>query len=239
MTDVHALLDDLVVANHILADQGVLDAFGHVSVRHPEDAGRFVIARSVGPERVTRTDLQHFTLEGEQVAGDPRAPYAERAIHGAVYEARADVLAVCHNHSPSVIPFGVTGVPLRPLFHMAALLGRDIPVWDIADGFGDTDLLVRTMDQGRALAGALGAGRVALMRGHGSLIAGRTAREVVITAVYMEQNARLQTRALQLGEPRYLSDGEIDRAGRMLADSLASERAWETWKARVAGKHVR
>lgn len=230
-----AVLQELVVANRILAHEGILDAFGHVSVRHPEEAGHYLIARSLGPELVTEADLQRFTLDGQQVDGDPRPAYAERAIHGAIYEARPDVLAVCHNHAPSVLPYGVTDFPLRPIFHMASLIGADVPVWDVADRFGDTDMLVRTIEQGRSLARTLGDRRVALMRGHGSVVAGRTLREVVMTAVYLEQNARLQMQAAALGDVRYLSRGEIERASAMLLGSLASERAWETWRRRAVG----
>jgi ribulose-5-phosphate 4-epimerase/fuculose-1-phosphate aldolase len=226
-------LRELVLANRILAQQGVVDAFGHVSIRHPEEAGHYLIARSLGPERVTEADLQRFTLDGQQVGGHSGTAYAERAIHGAIYAARPEVLAVCHNHSPSVIPFGVTGVPLRPIYHMAGLLGSEVPVWDQRDDFGDTDMLVRTMDQGGSLARALGPRRVALMRGHGSVIAGAGVKEVVITAVYMEQNARLQMQAMALGEVRYLSPAEVERTGDWWFSPLAVDRAWGTWAART------
>jgi HCOMODA/2-hydroxy-3-carboxy-muconic semialdehyde decarboxylase len=228
-----ATLRELVLANRILAQHGVVDAFGHVSVRDPTEPGHYLISRSLGPERVTEADLQRFTLDGQQVGGHPAAPYAERAIHGAIYAARPDVLAVCHNHSPSVIPFGVTGVPLRPVFHMAGLLGTSVPVWDAQDEFGDTDMLVRSLEQGASLARTLGARRVALMRGHGSVVAGAALREVVITAVYMEVNARLQMQALGLGEVRYLTDGEIERTAGWWSSPLAIERAWNTWAART------
>lgn len=227
------LLRDVVVANRILATEGVLDAFGHVSARHPEDPGSYVISRSLGPAYVSESDLQRFTLTGDQLAGDPRAAYAERAIHGAIYAARPDVLAICHNHSPSIIPFGVTGVPLRPVFHMAALLGVGPPVWDIGDAFGDTDMLVRTQEQGQSLAQTLSSGRVALMRGHGGVVAGGSLREVVMACVYLEHNARLQMQAMTLGDVRYLSDKEVERAGRMLLDPLVSTRAWHAWSQRI------
>ena len=229
-------LQDLVLANRILANEGVLDAFGHASLRHPDNPEHFVIPRSLGPELVTQDDLQTFTVAtNERVAGHPAAPYAERAIHAAIYAARPDVLAVCHNHSPSVIPFGVTGVPLRPLFHMAGLLGTQVPVWDPADEFGDTDLLVRSLDQGRSLARALGARRVVLMRGHGAAVAGGGLREVVMACVYMEHNARLQLQALSLGQPvRYLSDAEIEATWRWQLSDFALDRAWGTWAHRVA-----
>jgi HCOMODA/2-hydroxy-3-carboxy-muconic semialdehyde decarboxylase len=227
------LLRELVLANRILAHEGVVDAFGHVSVRHPDDANCFIISRSLGPELVTEADLQVFALDGEQVGGDPRAPYAERFIHGAVYEARPDVQAVCHNHAPSVIPFSVTGVPLRPIFHLAAPIGPELPVWDIAAEFGETDMLVRNVEQGRSLARALGARRVALMRGHGSVIAGPDVRVVTSAGVYLEQNARLLMQALALGEVRYLSEGEVERAGASSGSSLGLERAWTTWCRRL------
>jgi ribulose-5-phosphate 4-epimerase/fuculose-1-phosphate aldolase len=228
-----AALRELVTANRILAQEGVLDAFGHVSIRHPTQSDRYIISRSLGPALVTEADLQLFTLLGEQVGGNDRPPYAERAIHGAIYEARPDVQAICHNHSPSVIPFSVTDVPLRPIFHMAALLGAAVPRWDIADEFGDTDMLVRTVEQGRSLARALGARQIVLMRGHGSAVAGATLREVVMACVYLEQNARLQAQAMALGDVRYLSAGETDRMAAMLADPLGSERAWHVWRERA------
>jgi ribulose-5-phosphate 4-epimerase/fuculose-1-phosphate aldolase len=227
------LLRDLVLANRILAHEGVLDAFGHVSVRHPDDPSCFIISRSLGPELVTEADLQVFSLDGQQVGGDPRAPYAERFIHGAVYEARPDVQAVCHNHAPSVLPFSVTGVPLRPIFHVAASIGLEIPVWDIATEFGDTDMLVRNVEQGRSLARALGGRRVSLMRGHGSVVAGTDVRGLTSTCVYLEQNARLLLQALALGEVRYLSAGEVARAGDSSGMSLGTERAWGTWCRRI------
>jgi ribulose-5-phosphate 4-epimerase/fuculose-1-phosphate aldolase len=227
------LLRDLVLSNRILAHEGVMDAFGHVSVRHPDEPDHFIISRSLGPELVTEDDLQVFTLDGQQVGGDSRAPYAERFIHGAVYEARPDVLAVCHNHAPSVIPFSVTGVPLRPIFHVAASIGAEIPVWDIATEFGATDMLVRNVEQGRSLAQALGAQRVALMRGHGSVVAGGDVRALTSTCVYLEQNARLLLQSLALGEVRYLSAGEIEQAGASTGMSLGTERAWGTWCRRV------
>ena len=228
-----AALGDLVIANRILAHEGVLDAFGHVSIRHPERPDQYVISRSLGPAYVTEADLQCYAISGEQVSGDERPGYLERPIHAAIYEARPDVLAICHNHSPSVIPYGVTGVPVRPIFHAASLIGAEVPTWDIAEEFGDTDLLVRTMEQGRSLARALGSGRVALMRGHGSVVAGGSLREVVWACVYMEENARLQAQAMALGDVRYLSPGEIDIMAQYQMDPRGNERAWHAWRKRV------
>jgi ribulose-5-phosphate 4-epimerase/fuculose-1-phosphate aldolase len=233
------VLRELVTANRILAREGVLDAFGHVSIRHPEQADHHLISRSLGPEFVTEADLQRFTLTGEQVGGNTQPPYAERAIHGAIYEARPDVLAICHNHAPAVIPFGITDVPLRPVFHMAALLGAEVPKWDIADEFGETDLLVRTMEQGRSLARALGARPAALMRGHGSVVVSGRLRDVVIASVYLEQNARLQMQALALGagKVKYVSAREAELMTDMLVNGVANDRAWNAW-VRRAGLEV-
>ncbi|HLH24683.1 MAG TPA: class II aldolase/adducin family protein [Chloroflexota bacterium] len=229
-----AALSDLVAANRILAHEGVLDAFGHVSIRHPARPEEYVIARSLGPELVTGADLQRFSLDGRQLGGAAGTPYSERFIHGAIYEARPDVHAICHNHAPSVIPFTITNTPLRPIYHMAALLGPEVPKWDIAADFGaETDLLVRTMEQGRSLARALGARRVVLMRGHGSAVAGGSLPEVVWTCVYMAENARLQMQAMALGDVQYLSPGEIARMGGYQLDPRGFERAWHAWRKRV------
>lgn len=231
-----SLLRDLVIANRILAHEGVLDAFGHVSVRDPDDPGRYLIARQISPERVTEADLQCFTLEGVEVSGDERPAYAERAIHGAIYEARPDVMAVCHNHAPSVVPFGVAGLPLRAVCHVAGHLGTGVPIWDIADEFGETDLLVRTMAQGRSLARALGGGSVVLMRGHGSVVASSDLQHVVFASVYTERNAALQAQALALGQVRYLSAEEARLAAATHAPGTRPVgRAWDCWKERLRG----
>lgn len=227
---------DLVIANRILAREGVVDEFGHISIRHPENPNHYLISRSLAPEQVTEHDLFRYTLTNELVEGDDRTPYAERAIHGGVYEARPDVMSVCHNHSPSIIPFGVTEVPLRPVFHMAGFLGHEVPVWDIADEFGDTDLLVRSVEQGRSLARALGPRRVALMRGHGSVVAGGNVREVVMSAVFMERNAQLQIQALQVGQGKvkYLRPGEVDRTIDNVGRALGQDRSWNAWRVRIS-----
>jgi ribulose-5-phosphate 4-epimerase/fuculose-1-phosphate aldolase len=236
MTAYERLLRQLVIANRILARHGVLDAFGHVSARHPEHADRFTMSRSRAPELVVEDDLQTYDLDGTELNGDTRKPYAERFIHAAIYASRPDVQAVCHNHSPSTIPFGTTGVQLKPIFHMAGGIGTDIPVWDIADDFGDsTDMLVTSMDMGRSLARALGPRRVALMRGHGAVVVGGLVPQVVFVAVYLEQNARLATMAeiMGHGQVRYLSEGESAAAVKTLQEPLSSTRAWEAWCAQI------
>lgn len=228
------VLEELVTANRILANEGVVDAFGHVSIRSPEDPNRYFLSRARAPECIERDDLMEFTLEGEPIDPRGRKPYAERFIHGAIYEKRPDVLAVVHNHSPNVIPYGITGTKLKPVMHMCASMGTDVPIWDSRCNFGDTNLLVTDMAMGRDLAVALGDGRAALMRGHGCVVIGASLREVVFASVYLELNAELQAKAASMGEITFLSDGEVETilAGRK---SFTFERAWERW-CRRAGR---
>jgi HCOMODA/2-hydroxy-3-carboxy-muconic semialdehyde decarboxylase len=178
-----------------------------------------------------------FTFDGAPVDPASRKPYLERFIHGAVYELRPEVMSVVHNHSPSVIPFGVTPNKLRPLMHVCATIGREVPVWDTQAAFGDTALLVVDMDMGRDLARTLGNGNAALMRGHGCVVVGRTLREAVYTSVYLELNANLQAKAMALGEATFLTPGVIDN---MVAATspFTIDRAWEFW-CRRANRPVR
>jgi ribulose-5-phosphate 4-epimerase/fuculose-1-phosphate aldolase len=227
------LIEDLVAANRILAAMGVVDGFGHVSARHPHDSKRYLLSRARPPECITAEDIMEFTLEGEPLEARGRRPYNERFIHGALYEARADVNGVVHSHSPSVIPFGVAGETLRPVMHMCATIGAEVPIWEPRKNFGDTDMLVSDMAQGRDLAKAVGPGKSALMRGHGSVVAGRSLREAVYIAVYLEVNAHLQMDALRFGKKiNFLSPGEIQKILDRQAKGKASEgfdRAWEGW----------
>jgi HCOMODA/2-hydroxy-3-carboxy-muconic semialdehyde decarboxylase len=225
------LVDDLVLANHILSNEGVLDAFGHVSVRHPT-ADRFLISRTRAPELVELGDLQLLDLKGARVSGNEQRSYEEVAIHAAVYRNRSDVGAVVHSHAPSVIPFSVTGVPLRPIYHMGSVIGHEIPVWDIAKRFGETDLLVRDATQADDLVATLGGRTVVLMRGHGCVVTGPDLHAAVFAAVYLERNATLLASALRLGEVRSLSKAETQRASEMLGGH-AGERAWEYWVRRL------
>jgi ribulose-5-phosphate 4-epimerase/fuculose-1-phosphate aldolase len=236
MAHMHTLIEDLVAANRILANENVVDAFGHVSVRHPEDAGRYLMSRAKSPELVEADDIMEFTLEGAPIDSSVRKPYLERFIHGALYEARPDIQSVVHNHSRSVIPFGITGEKLRPVMHSCATIGCDVPVWDAQDTFGDTDLLVSDMSMGRDLAGTLGSGTCALMRGHGCTVAGRSIREAVYTAVYLEINAELQWKASRFGKLKFLSPGEIEKINSRLGQGKSGEgydRSWEYWSHRV------
>ncbi len=233
MTDLEQQLQDLVTANRILAREEVVDAFGHVSIRHPEHPQRYILSQSRAPELVDLDDLMEYTLEGQPLDQQGRTMYSERPIHGGVYEARPDAGAVVHNHSPAVLPFGVTGTPLRPMFHLAAIIGEQLPVWDIRDNFQDTSLLVTTMEQGRDLAAVLGAGRVALMRGHGCVVAGGTVKEAVMASVYLQTNARLLLASLPLGDVKYLSPREIELMSQSQVRPTSLDRAWEYWAIRA------
>jgi ribulose-5-phosphate 4-epimerase/fuculose-1-phosphate aldolase len=234
MTVAKYLVEELVTANRILAREGVVDSFGHVSVRHPNLSHRYVMSRARAPECIDVDDLMEFTLEGQPIDAAGRKAYAERFIHGAIYEARPDVQAVVHNHSPSLIPFGITATALRPVMHMCASMGTDVPTWDSRTHFGDTNLLVTNMEMARDLAVALGNRPVALMRGHGCVVAGRSLRDVVFNSVYLELNADLQMKAASLGTITFLSDGEV-AAVLSTRSSFTFERAWEYW-CRRAGR---
>jgi HCOMODA/2-hydroxy-3-carboxy-muconic semialdehyde decarboxylase len=226
-------LREVVIANRILANERVVDAYGHVSVRHPLDPTRYLLSRSRAPELVERGDIVEFDLEGKAVSGDARPPYLERFIHGAIYEARPDVQAVVHAHAEAVLPFTIATTALRPVVHMASFIGAHLPVWDIRDAFGDTNLLVVNVTQGRDLARRLGGERVVLMRGHGFTAAGRSLQEAVRMSVYLPLNARVLTEALRLGEVTYLSRGEIEAHASMKPEDPSMWRAWEYWAVRA------
>lgn len=225
-----ALIDDLVTANRILFHQHVLDAFGHVSVRHDKDPQRFLLARNMAPGNVTTDDILQFTLDGTPIDANGRRVYLERFIHGEVYRARPDVMAVVHSHSPSVVPFSVARhSPLRAVCHMAGFMGTGVPVFEIREAAGDgTDLLVTNSDLGAALARSLAGNTVVLMRGHGNTVVAETLRKVVYRAVYTEVNARAQLQAVALGEVTYLTE----REARATMDTIEGQagRAWDLWK---------
>jgi len=235
------LIEDIVAANRILAAENVVDAFGHVSARHPEKSDRYFIARAVAPELITAEDIMEITLDGEVLSGDTRKPYLERHIHGAIYEARPDVKSVVHSHSQSVIPYGVTDEKLRPVVHSCATIGCHIPVWDAQTTFGDTNMLIANMPMGQDFAKILGQNNAALMRGHGCTVIGRSVREAVYTAVCLEVNARLQMEASRFAPVKFLTEGEIKIICERLADAKPNEgydRAWEYW-CRHAGIEAR
>jgi ribulose-5-phosphate 4-epimerase/fuculose-1-phosphate aldolase len=241
MSTLDSIIGDLVVANRILAREDVVDAYGHVSVRHPDNPKHFFLSRSVSPDLVERDDIVELGLDGEPVREEKRALYLERFIHAAILEARPDIHSVVHAHAEDILPFGIAqATPLRPVIHSGSFIGANVPVWDIADKFGDTNLLVTNMDQGRDLANCLGANSVALMRGHGFASAGRSLIEVVRMSVYLPRNARALLRAKQLGgEVRYLSQGEIDARNRGYSPySTETWRAWEYWANKAGCSHM-
>jgi ribulose-5-phosphate 4-epimerase/fuculose-1-phosphate aldolase len=227
-----ALIDDLVAANRILADQGVLDGYGHVSMRHPKTRERYLLSRSCAPAIITAADIIEFDLDSRPVDQRGRKMYLERFIHGEIYKARRDVQAIVHSHSPTVIPFGVTTVKLQPICHMSAFLGGGVPNFEIRDTAGMTDLLIRDQKLGHALAESLGKHDVCLMRGHGNICVGPDIMTAVYRAVYTEVNAKLQAQAIALGGPiTYLAPGEWQLiTGR---GDKNFDRPWQMWKSRI------
>jgi HCOMODA/2-hydroxy-3-carboxy-muconic semialdehyde decarboxylase len=238
MIELDRALNELVIANRILANEEVVDAYGHVSVRHPSKPERFFLARMLAPEMVERADLMEFGLDGQPV-GDGRSPCVERFIHSGIYEARPEVQAVVHAHAEDTLPFGITDARLRPVIHSGSFIGTHVPVWDIADNFGDTNLLVSNTAQGRDLARCLGNNNVVLMRGHGFAAAARSLIDVVRLSVYLPRNARVQFAAMQIGNFKPLSDGEIAaRAAGYKPYSDQTWRAWQYWAVKAGCGHM-
>jgi ribulose-5-phosphate 4-epimerase/fuculose-1-phosphate aldolase len=232
------LVEDLVAASRILAQHGVLDAYGHVSARSDRKPGRFIMSRSLAPALVTAADLMELDPDSEPLAGDKRKGFIERYIHGEIYRVRPEVMAVVHSHSPSVIPFGVTRTKLRPVYHMGSFLWSGAPVFDIRKVREQNDLLIRDRPLGQALAGSLGKCNCVLMRGHGMTVIGDSVPEAVFRAIYTEMNARLQLQSSQLEGPiEFLSEEEGKRSTASNRGTL--ERPWELWKKSVSGARSR
>jgi HCOMODA/2-hydroxy-3-carboxy-muconic semialdehyde decarboxylase len=228
------LIDELVTANRILYDQGVVDGFGHVSVRHDKNPEHFLLARSMAPGLVTTADIMEFDRDGNATDTTGRVVYLERFIHSEIYKANPEVKSVVHSHSPAVIPFGVTNVRLRPVFHLSSFLAAGTPVFEIRETGGPaTDMLIRTPELGAALARTLGGAPVALMRGHGDVVVAPSLREAVFRAIYTEVNARLEAEALRLGQGQvvFLNDEEAANATKTNAGVVV--RAWDLWKTRA------
>ena len=231
-----ALVEELAMANRILFREGVVDAFGHVSVRHDKRPDRFLLARNMAPALVTADDIVEFDFDGNPVNANGRTVYLERFIHGEVFRARPDVMAVVHSHSPSVVPFSISRkAKFLPVCHMSGFLGVDTPVFEIRDHAGpSSDLLITSSKLGAALARTLGGCNCALMRGHGSTVVGPTLRETVFRAVYTEVNAKLQSEAMGLGDFIPLTAGEAETSARNIASQV--NRAWDFWVMRAQGK---
>jgi HCOMODA/2-hydroxy-3-carboxy-muconic semialdehyde decarboxylase len=227
---------DVVTANHILADQGVVDGFGHVSVRDPTDPNKFFLARSTAPELVTSADVLEHDLDGNAPAAGNAKLYLERFIHAEIYRARPDVNAIVHCHAPDLIPFGDTGIALRPLYHMSSFLGGGVPVFDIHKAAnGSTDMLVRTPELGKALAKVLGTHPAALMRGHGAVIVGKDVQAAVFRSVYTELNAKLQAEAMTLGAKVIYLDADEAKKSEETNAALVG-RSWELWLRKVRAR---
>jgi len=226
-----ALIADLAAASRILAAQGVVDGFGHVSMRHPQAPDRYFMARSIAPALVTPEDIIEYDLDSNPCNANGRGSFLERFIHGEIFKARPDVMSVVHSHSPSVIPFGLVGVPMQAMFHNAAFLAAGVPVFDIKEKFGATDMLVSNGVKGVALAETIGNKDIAMMRAHGSVACGPTLQTAVFRAVYTEVNARIQhwTLALAGGRPMAVLDSQEGRLADVI-NQTAGMRAWDLWR---------
>lgn len=226
-------IEELALANRILAHEGVLDAFGHVSMRHPTDPNCYLLSRARSPLLIEPGDILEYTLDSEPVKTPKVHLYAERVIHGCIYQARRDVVAVCHHHSPAVMPFCIAGKPIVPVFHLGAAAGEEMPFWDQHDEFGDTNLLVVKPEEGRSLARALGQHSAVLMNRHGATVVGGGLKELVSRSIFMCMNAEYQLRALALGTPEPLHRGEIKLAGTINLMPNVVSRTWEYWTMRL------
>jgi ribulose-5-phosphate 4-epimerase/fuculose-1-phosphate aldolase len=237
MIDLNVLQRELVTANHILAREGVTDALGHISVRHPDRPDRFFLSCSRSPELVKLDDIMEYDLECNPIDQRGRPMYFERPIHGAVYQARPDVISVVHNHAYEVIPFGLMKRPLKPCVHPAAGIGAHVPVWDSRTSFGDTNLLITDMDKGKDLARGMGGSNSVLMRGHGCVVVGASIKQAVLNAIYFKINASLVLQCLQIGDDiTYLSDGEIELTKKIVYADNSVTRMWDYWSRRCGDK---
>jgi HCOMODA/2-hydroxy-3-carboxy-muconic semialdehyde decarboxylase len=225
------LVDRLVYANRILYDQGIVDGLGHVSVRHPNQDGVFLLSCNRAPGLVKRQDIVCYDLDGNAVSQTTERPYLERFIHSEIYRARPDVVAVVHSHSPSVIPFAITHNPLKPVFHMSGFLGSGSAHFEIREAAGNSDMLIRSAYLGEALAKSLGKHNCVLMRGHGSTVVGTSLEQVVYRAIYAEVNAKLQLAANGLGEISFLNEEEAKLASDMNDGQIP--RSWNLWVTRL------
>jgi HCOMODA/2-hydroxy-3-carboxy-muconic semialdehyde decarboxylase len=233
-----ASLDDtryaIALANRIVAHEGVLDGFGHISARHPTDPNRYLLARSRSPELIEPSDILEFTLDSKMLTPGDFLPYGECVIHGEIYKARPDVQAVCHHHSVAMLPFCITGMELKPINGLGSVMGAKVPFWDSRDEFGDTPMVLTTPAQGASLARALGPHSMVLMRRHGVTVIGASLQEVVFRSIHTHNNAELQLRAAAFGEVSPLSPGEAEMACAYSLRERPMGRAWEYWTTRLA-----
>jgi HCOMODA/2-hydroxy-3-carboxy-muconic semialdehyde decarboxylase len=225
--------ESVALGNRILANEGVLDAFGHVSVRHPDNPGRYLLSRARAPELVEPADVLEYDLDSNPVKKTALALYSERVIHGEIYKARPDVTAIVHHHAPAMMPFCVSGVELVPVFHLGAPMGTEVPFWDQRDDFGDTNMLVVKPEEGASLARALGGNSIVLMRRHGTTVVGGSLPDLLLRAIYSCRNAEFQWQACLLGNLSTLSPGEIEKCSVIHQQPNVTGRTWEYWSMRL------
>jgi HCOMODA/2-hydroxy-3-carboxy-muconic semialdehyde decarboxylase len=228
-----AIREELSLANRILAHEGIVDAFGHISVRHPTDPGRFLISRHRAPELVAPEDILEYTLDTEPVHPTHFRHYGERVIHGCIYQARPDIIAVCHHHAPSMMPYAISRSAVVPVYHLGASMGVRVPYWDSRTDFGSTALVLVKPEEGHSLAKALGQGWMVLMGRHGATAAGKSIRECVFRTIFSCKNAELQTQARLLGHVEPLDEKEVELAAAYNLRPGPLERAWDYWVKRV------
>jgi 3-hydroxy-2-methylpyridine-4,5-dicarboxylate 4-decarboxylase len=224
-------IEDVVAANHILGNEDILEAFGHVSIRDPENPDQFLLSRSLAPQFVTADDVMIYDFDGNLKSESDCKSYAERILHGQIYKARPDVNAICHNHAMALLPFSTTGVEIRPIVHIGCMFHEGIPFYDeydVSDG-----MLIKNKTEGERIARSLGDKRALLLRGHGVIVVGTGVREMVMSSIYLTYNAQIQQQSHQLGTPKYLSYEEGRAATEIMFSELALERAWGYWKGRL------
>lgn len=224
---------EVALGNRILANEGVLDAFGHVSIRSPENPNRYFLSRSRSPELVEPGDVLEYDLDSNPVKPTNQRLYAERVIHGEIYKARPDVMSITHHHAPAMMPFCITGAELLPVMHLGAIVGHKVPMWDQYDEFGDTNLLLVKPEEGASLARALGNGPLVLMKGHGATVVGKDVQELVFRAIYSCRNAEFQFLASMLGKVSPLRPGEVEKSSQIMSLPTAQFRTWEYWSTRL------
>jgi HCOMODA/2-hydroxy-3-carboxy-muconic semialdehyde decarboxylase len=226
---------ELALANRMVANEGIIDAFGHVSMRHPDNPNHYLLSRSRAPELVTPEDLLEYDLDSQPIRDPGTGQYSERVIHGEIYKARPDVMAVCHHHCPSFMPLLITGADYMPVFHLGAGAGMKPPVWDQHDEFGDTNMLVVKPAEGASLARTLGSQWMVLMKRHGVTVAGLSVKDCVFRSIFSARNAEFQVRAMMIGGTvTPLSLGETRLAAQLVNNTTGLNRSWEYWSMRVA-----
>ena len=231
---VKAVIEELVIANHILYDQNAVDGYGHISVRNPANPNTFFLARSVAPSTVKVEDIIEFDMNGNALNGDTRTPYGERFIHSGILKNRPDLNSVIHGHAPPVLPYGLTGTPLKPVYHMSSFLGDGAPIFEIrnfAKPNPDTDMFVSNVDLGDALSKTMGLKYFVLMRGHGYAAGGDSIKKVVFRAIYAIQNASIQSEAMKMGQVKYLTPGEAVISQETIEKTIG--RPWQLWTERI------